>query len=110
MIKQDINTIFAEHDISMRAQSHLMESYKSPFVKELFEETGFELERIDGYGGEDEGTEYWSVWKFTRGSESVLVRFNGYYQSHCDTEYLGYEFVIPKEVMVIQYESDESYD
>jgi hypothetical protein len=110
MIKQDINTIFAEHDISMRAQSHLMESYPSSFVKDLFEETGFELQNIASHGGEDEGSEYWAVWKFTRGQESVLVRFNGYYQSHCDTQYLGYEFVIPKEVMVIQYKKATSYD
>lgn len=110
MIKQDLNTIFAEHDSSCRAQSHLMESYTSSVVKELFDATGFELENVAHHGGEDEGSEYWSVWKFTRGSESVLVRFNGYYQSFCDTEYLGYDFVVPTEVVVIQYLKDESND
>lgn len=110
MIKQDINTIFAEHDVSMRAQENLMQSYESDYVRGKFQDSGIALEHVACRGGEDEGSEYWAVWKFTKGAESVLVRFNGYYQSHCDTQYLGYEFVIPKEVMVVQYEKDKSYD
>lgn len=110
MIKQEINTIFAEHDISMRAQRNLMDSCQSVYVRDIFQDTGIALEFVACRGGEDEGTEYWSVWKFTKGKESVLVQFTGYYQSHCDTEYLGYQFVIPKEVMVVQYVVDQSYD
>ena len=59
---------------------------------------------VDSYGGEDQGTDYWVVWHFTNGTESIMYRFDGYYQSHCGVEYLGYYEVVPKEKVVIVYE------
>lgn len=110
MIKQDINTFFTDYDPSFRIQSSLMEGWISSDTRSKLEDNNFVVECIQHHGGEDEGTEYWGIWKFTSGGKSVFIRFNGYYQSFCDTEYLGYEFVVPTEVMVIQYLKDETND
>lgn len=58
---------------------------------------------VDNYGGEDKGSEYWSVWKFTKDSEEVLVKFEGYYQSHYGTDFQDWNFVKTAQKMVTVY-------
>ena len=57
-----------------------------------------------GYGGEDMGSAYWSVYKFTQNDESVYVKFNGFYQSYNGAEFTEWFFVEPKEKVVIEYD------
>lgn len=59
---------------------------------------------IARYGGEDQGSDYWTVWKFTEGSESVLFKFSGWYASHYGSEYEDYQEVQPKKKEVTVYE------
>ena len=59
---------------------------------------------VDSYGGEDQGSDYWCVWKFSKGSEECFVKFYGYYASHYGTDYQGYKFVTPAQKTIIVYE------
>jgi len=58
---------------------------------------------VDSFGGEGQGEMYWSVYKFTKGTEAVYVKFNGSYQSYNGSEYDEFFFVEPKEVTRIEY-------
>lgn len=48
---------------------------------------GVTFECVDQHGGEDEGRDYYWVWKFIRGDESTAIRFQGWYASHYGSEY-----------------------
>jgi hypothetical protein len=61
-------------------------------------------ESVDSYGGEDQGSHYWCVWKFSKDGEECFVKVYGYYASHYGTDYQGYKFVTPKQKTVIVYE------
>jgi len=51
------------------------------FKRQLTEaKINFKLE--DRYGGEDQGTDYWSVYSFTNGNEVVFIKFDGWYASY----------------------------
>ena len=58
----------------------------------------FKLE--DRYGGEDQGSDYWSVYSFTDGKEVVLIKFDGWYASYDGSTYE--EFY---EVKAVEYTS-----
>lgn len=64
------------------------------------------FEQIADYGGEDMGSEYWTVYKFTDKAtgEEVYIKFDGWYQSYNGAEYTGCFVVQPKEKMVTVYE------
>lgn len=59
---------------------------------------------VEDYGGEDMGSTYYAVHKFTRGDETVFIKFYGYYASYNGADYEGFEFVTPKEKLVVVYE------
>ena len=59
---------------------------------------------MDSYGGEGEGEDYWSVYKFTKdGKEYIYVKFHGWYQSYVGSEFDEWFFVKPKQVTVTQF-------
>jgi hypothetical protein len=58
----------------------------------------------DNYGGEDQGSDYWCVWKFSKDGEECFVKFYGYYASHYGTDYQGYKFVTPAQKLVTVYQ------
>jgi len=60
-------------------------------------------EHVDNHGGEGEGDDYWSVYKFTHGTDSVYVKFSGSYQSYHGSDYDEWFFVVPKAVEVTQF-------
>jgi len=62
---------------------------------------GFEC--VEQHGGEGEGEDFYTVYKFTKGSETVFVKFQGWYQSYNGSEMTGWAFVTPKQVMVTVY-------
>jgi hypothetical protein len=70
----------------------------------ILDTLGIKHEYEDSYGGEGRGEEYWSVYSFTKDSETVYVKFDGSYASYNGSEYDDYYFVNPKQVMVTQYE------
>jgi hypothetical protein len=62
-----------------------------------------QYEFVDNHGGEGEGEEYWSVFKFTQESASVYAQFNGSYQSYDGADFDEFFFVKPKAVVVTQF-------
>lgn len=74
--------------------------------KEFLSKRGFSsIEEVDRYGGEGMGSDFWAIIKFTdKDSGDVLyVKCYGWYQSHYGSEYEGYLFVQPKQVMVTKW-------
>lgn len=45
----------------------------------------FKLE--DRYGGEDQGSDYWSVYSFSNDKEVVFIKFDGWYASYEGSTY-----------------------
>lgn len=61
-------------------------------------------ECVDSYGGESQGEEYYSTWKFvSKEDEVAYVKFDGSYLSYSGSEFDDYFFVEPKQVEVTQY-------
>jgi hypothetical protein len=58
---------------------------------------------VDNYGGEDQGTTYYTVYKFERDDEIVYIKFYGYYTSYDGSGYEGFRQVFPKEVTKVEY-------
>jgi hypothetical protein len=61
------------------------------------------FECVEQHGGEGEGEDYYTVYQFTKGCETVFVKFQGWYQSYNGSEMTGWAFVTPKQVMVTIY-------
>lgn len=69
---------------------------------------GIHLKCVESFGGgEGDGEEVRRVWSVNCDGEVLsYIRVTGYYQSYCGTEYNDdWEFVRPKEVTVVQFES-----
>lgn len=64
---------------------------------------GISFEHVDNYGGEEMGREYWSVYKFSDGADTVHVQFDGWYASYDGSYYEEWFFVKPVEVMKIEF-------
>ena len=70
-------------------------------------EKGITYNRVDNYGGEGRGEDYWSVYSFNNDNEIVYVKFDGYYASYDGSTFDSWFFVYPKEVKVTQWFSQE---
>lgn len=64
---------------------------------------GWKYKSVDYYGGEDQGSTYYTVWKFSNGEEEFFLRFDGFYQSHYGTDYETFNEVKPKKVEKIEW-------
>ena len=62
-----------------------------------------DYEHVDKHGGEGEGEDYWSVYKFTHGTDIVYVKFSGSYHSYSGSDYDEWFFVVPMAVEVTQF-------
>lgn len=97
-----------------------IENHKNPdysegcpaaFMYEDIDETVFEnlpngelfkgMKAIDHYGGEDQGSDYYTIWHFP--AADVYIKFEGWYQSYNGAEFERMFQVEPKKVEVIQY-------
>lgn len=73
-------------------------------VAKALKDAGIEYECVEQEGGEGEGDQYYTVYKFTKDGEEQFVKFNGWYASYHGSEMNDYAFVVPKKVEVIVYE------
>jgi alpha-amylase/alpha-mannosidase (GH57 family) len=62
---------------------------------------------IDRHGGEGEGDDYWSVYSFTDGTDTVYVKFQGWYASFVGSEFTDYFFVAPREITMVVFDAVE---
>lgn len=63
--------------------------------KTAFQSSGIAYNFEDNYGGEDCGSEYWSVYKFTKDGESIYVKFEGSYYSYDGSTFDEWYFAKP---------------
>jgi len=57
----------------------------------------------DRFGGENQGSDYWCVWKFSKDGQECFVKFYGWYASHYGTDYQGWTFVTPEQKTITVY-------
>lgn len=55
------------------------------------------------HGGEGEGSQFWTVYEFTRNNEKVFIKFDGWYASYVGSEFDSMFQVEPREVMRVEY-------
>lgn len=97
-----INNFFHSDMSDEYADSRWPDEDHDNFLNEL-KENNIKFTHMDNHGGEGEGEDYWSVYKFTSGADEVFVQFDGYYMSYDGSTFNEWFFVTPKEVMVTQY-------
>jgi hypothetical protein len=73
-------------------------------VSKSLGEAGIAFECVEQEGGEGEGDQYWTVYKFTKGSDEVFVKFAGWYASYHGSEMNDYKIVTPKKVEITVYD------
>jgi hypothetical protein len=73
-------------------------------VSKALNEGGIDFECVEQEGGEGEGDQYHTVYKFTKGAEVVFVKFHGWYASYHGSEMNGYDIVTPKQKVITVYE------
>lgn len=88
-----------EVDESTRWDSEEMTEFRK-----VLSDAGITFQFVDRYGGEDQGSDYWSVYSFSDGMQVVFIKFYGWYASHYGSEYQGFKIVTPQEKTVTVYE------
>ena len=73
------------------------------FKKQLTE-AKIDFELVDNYGGEDQGSDYWSVYSFTDGMQVVFIKFDGWYASYEGSTYKEFYEVQPVEKTITVFE------
>jgi hypothetical protein len=73
------------------------------FKKQLAE-ANINFELVDRYGGEDQGSDYWSVYSFTDGMQVVFIQFQGWYASYEGSTYEEFYEVQPVEKTITVFE------
>lgn len=63
--------------------------------KTALRESGLTVKHVDRYGGEDMGSEYWSVYMFSNANEAVYVKFSGSYYSYDGSTFDEWFFAKP---------------
>lgn len=63
---------------------------------------GFDL--VERYGGEDQGSDYWSVYSFSDGMQVVFIKFDGWYASYEGSTYEEFYEVQPVEKTITVFE------
>lgn len=75
----------------------------SEFRKAL-SDADIRFEFVDRYGGEDQGSDYWSVYSFSDGMQVVFIKFDGWYASYEGSTYEKFFEVKPVEKTITVYE------
>ena len=50
--------------------------------RKVLSDSNITFQFVDRYGGEDQGSDYWSVYSFTDGMQVVFIQFQGWYASY----------------------------
>ena len=67
----------------------------------------FEFKVVDSYGGEGQGTDFWTVIQVRLpgdDSETAFVKLHGWYTSYEGADYSGWKFVEPRQKTITVYD------
>jgi hypothetical protein len=100
-LKAKLNELFSEDETL--ATQFMRKCGELPDTSEFFS-VSFSL--VDDYGGEDQGSDYYTVYEFndSESEEIVFIKFQGWYASHYGTEYQNFSFVKPFTRTITVYE------
>lgn len=98
----DIQTLFFHEDID--SEHGRYDSAEVTELKNQLYVAGIRFEQKDHYGGEDQGSDYWTVYEFSNKTETVLIKFKGWYASHVGSEFDEFYAVEGKTKTVVEYE------
>lgn len=100
-VDEDIKDAFHGGDIM--TEPNKWEDSIVEFKKQLTEANiNFNLE--DRYGGENQGSDYWSVYSFTDGMQVIFIKFDGWYASYEGSTYEEFYEVQPVEKTITVFE------
>lgn len=71
---------------------------------DLFTSHSIQTKIMQSHGGEGEGSDYYTVYSFTKDDETVYVKFQGWYASYYGADYDSWKFVEPKQKTTTVYE------
>lgn len=80
--------------------------YERGYVKDWSKEDVFEYKSVDSYGGEDQGSDFYSVILIRNPDnhdEQYYIKFQGWYASYNGAEYEDWQFVEPKQKTITVY-------
>ena len=82
--------------------------YEGGYVKDWSQEDNdpFEYKGVDSYGGEGEGSDFYSVTLVRNPDnhdEQYYIKFQGWYASYAGAEYDSWSFVEPKQKTITVY-------
>jgi len=105
-LKDEVKGILKEADTNIineffRSEINENERWDSDEATEFkltLTNAGISFNHEDNYGGEDCGSEYWSVYSFKKESEMVYVKFEGWYASYDGSNFDKWYFAkaVPK--------------
>lgn len=72
--------------------------------RKLLSDAGISFQFVDRYGGEDQGSDYWSVYSFSDGMQVVFIQFQGWYASYEGSTYEEFYEVQPVEKTITVFE------
>jgi hypothetical protein len=75
------------HTGQFQSKSHVWDCQSIKDFRNQLTEANINFKLVDRYGGEDQGSEYWSVYSFTDGMQVVFIKFDGYYASYDGSTY-----------------------
>jgi hypothetical protein len=101
-LKSILEIIFEELDES--SLKCMMQGYRVGDAETALDNQQIVYTVEDSYGGEDQGSDYWCVWKFSKDGQECFVKFYGYYASHYGTDYQGWTFVTPQQKTITVYQ------
>ena len=113
MLKDKVVALLAEADNSVLTDFFNCEFQVKPWdwdseeiteFRELLSDTGITFEEVDRYGGEDQGSDYWSVYSFNDGMQVVFIQFQGWYASYEGSTYEEFFEVTPVEKTITVFE------
>jgi hypothetical protein len=88
-----------EVDESTRWDSEEMTEFRKALA-----DADIRFEFVDRYGGEDQGSDYWSVYSFSDGMQVVFIQFDGWYASYQGSTYEEFFEVTPVEKTITVFE------
>lgn len=80
--------------------------YEGGYAKDWTKEDIFEYKCVDSHGGEDQGSDFYSVILIRNPSnhdEQYHIKFQGWYASYNGAEYESWSFVEPKQKTITVY-------
>lgn len=98
----DVQTSFF-HENMFDKYGHY-DSVETTELKNQLNAARISFEEKAHYGGEDQGSDYWTVYEFSNKTETVLIKFTGWYASHVGSEYEEFYVVEGKTKTVVEYE------